>query len=997
MSILYPKRLIEVDLPIKRISEHARREKSIRHGHISTLHIWWARRPLAACRAVLCAALWPDPADPLCPEQFRKVAKREMTKWAESYLKLLSQNSLPRFVRFQKNSGLLDDNTQLRKALLDFIADFANWDNSARKEYLETSRILTQVSHETLGGIPNTKPMVVDSFAGGGAIPLEALRTGADAFASDLNPVAVILNKVLLEYIPKYGKRLADEVYRWGNWVKEQAESELAEFYPKDLDGAMPIAYIWARTITCEGPGCGAEVPLIKSCSLMRNSSRSVGLIIAPQRQEKRVDISIVDNIKLRDIGEGTVRRGAASCPVCGYTTPVSSVRKQLRQRKGGAIDPRLVCVVNARPGQQGRSYRLPNSSDLKAAQEASRELSRRLNQHGESLSLIPEEATPPNTSHRAVGSTMIYGMERWRDIFTPRQALALTTLLRVTREAGKECAKEHDRGFATAVQTCLALIIDRQANTFTSLSRWTSTRENIEGVFSRQAIPMVWDFAEANPFSNSTGCYDGALKWVVQVCEMNSFIRNQGETAKSCATYHPLPNDSAQVFFTDPPYYDAVPYAELSDFFYVWLKRMIGELHPDLFQEDVTPKAQQAIVWHPNSEEERRGFEKKMVAALAEGRRVLAPHGIGLIVFAHKSTVGWESQLQALIDSQWTVTGSWPIDTERGTRLNAIGTASLASSIHLVCRPRESHDGSTQLMIGDWRDILQELPQRIHEWLPRLAKEGIVGADAIFSCLGPALEIFSRYSSVEKASGEQVSLREYLEYVWAAVSREALNMIFEGADATGFEEDARLSAMWLWTLSTGTNGNGIKPDEPEDEELDGDDAQEKQSTKASGFVLEYDAARKIAQGLGAHLENLTTLVEVKGNIARLLAVSDRADYLFNKKDEKKKAEKPKATAKQLSFADILGKPQQATNPYFEGEKINFASAKTTLDRVHQSMLLFAMGESGYLKRLLVEEGAGIDPKFWQLAQALSALYPSNTAEKRWIDGVMARKKTLGL
>ncbi|MDD3518168.1 MAG: DUF1156 domain-containing protein [Chromatiales bacterium] len=227
-----PKRLIEVDLPIKRISAHSRREKSIRHGHISTLHIWWARRPLAACRAVICAALWPDPADALCPPAFREAARKAMLDWAQNHLGLASAESFQRLVAIQKDAARLDDLLELRHALLDFIADFANWDNSTLKEYLDMSRALTQAAHEALGGVSGTRPLVVDPFAGGGSIPLEALRVGADAFASDLNPIPVLLNKVILEYIPKYGQRLADEVRKWGAWIKQEAEKELAEFYP---------------------------------------------------------------------------------------------------------------------------------------------------------------------------------------------------------------------------------------------------------------------------------------------------------------------------------------------------------------------------------------------------------------------------------------------------------------------------------------------------------------------------------------------------------------------------------------------------------------------------------------------------------------------------------------------------------------------------------------------------------------------------------------------
>ena len=296
----YPKRLIEVDLPIKRISAHARREKSIRHGHISTLHIWWARRPLAACRAVICAALWPDPADPLCPAAFREKARNLMIGWTTHERQvLLSAESRQRFEAARQDPKRFDNDEELRKALLDFIADFSNWDSSTKKEYLDTSRALTQSAHEALGGEPGTKPLVVDPFAGGGSIPLEALRVGADAFASDLNPVAVLLNKVVLEYIPKYGQRLADEVRKWGEWIKKEAEKELAEFYPKDPDGATPIAYLWARTIQCEGPGCGAEVPLIRSLWLAKKPNRSVGLQLVPRPRAKRVDFQFI--VKQRD------------------------------------------------------------------------------------------------------------------------------------------------------------------------------------------------------------------------------------------------------------------------------------------------------------------------------------------------------------------------------------------------------------------------------------------------------------------------------------------------------------------------------------------------------------------------------------------------------------------------------------------------------------------------------------------------------------------------
>ena len=491
----YPKRLIEVDLPIKRISAHARREKSIRHGHISTLHIWWARRPLAACRAVICAALWPDPDDDLCPETFRQVAREEMEGWARYNLPLLSEESLKHFVSIEKNPGILNDNLKLRKALLDFIADFANWDNSTVKEYLETSRKLTQAAHEALGGAPGTRPLVVDPFAGGGSIPLEALRVGADAFASDLNPVAVLLNKVVLEYIPKYGKELADEVRKWGKWIKEEAEKELAEFYPKDPDGATPIAYLWARTIRCEGPGCGAEIPLMRSLWLAKKGTGSVALRIVPDTEVKSVKFEIINNVNAKDVGVGTIRRGSVTCPCCGYSTPVTSVRTQLRSRRGGTADARMIAVRfdDLKSGQ--RSWRLPNAADRRAVTAAANALEQRKPEHKQSLSLVPNELLPPEGT---LGfRVQKYGMQEWGDLYSPRQALALTTFGRLVREASID--SESDLGLA--VRTCFALAVDRLADFNAALCVLNSVGgRGVVHVFGRQALPMVWDFMETNP-----------------------------------------------------------------------------------------------------------------------------------------------------------------------------------------------------------------------------------------------------------------------------------------------------------------------------------------------------------------------------------------------------------------------------------------------------------------------------------------------------------------
>jgi adenine-specific DNA methylase len=977
---------------------------------------------------VICAALWPDPADENCPVAFREGAAELITAFAKKAVTTrdLSEHCSPeswqKWQVLAKPENALDIENPvhvniLRYRLLDFIADFANWDNSTQKDYLETSRKLTQLAHEALGGVPGTRPLVVDPFAGGGAIPLEALRVGADAFASDLNPVAVLLNKVVLEYIPKYGQKLADEVRKCGQWVKDEAEKELAEFYPKDEDGSTPIAYLWARTIISEAPddgtGIPVEVPLMRSLWLAKKKGRNRALrwvrdekgkvktetdeityADGVTRKVRRPLLEIFEPKNAKEVEGGTVARGSATCPVTGYTTPVASVRTQIKPRKGGADDARLFCVVTTKQKQQGRFYRLPTERDWDAVRKAAAELERRKKEHQGELSLVPDETLPVMSG---VFNAPIYGHNTWGTLFTPRQALALTTLAMLVRKAAETAVDGKNKGLSNAVETVLDLALDKQVDSNSSLCAWRSTSQNIGHTFGRQALPMLWDFVEASVISGATrdwlNAVEGCLKSINSVDEN---IR-EGQTEQANAAAHPLPDDAAQFFCSDPPYYNAVPYSDLSDFFYVWLKRTLGKIQPSLFETEVSPKDDEICEmagWdsvrypHKNS----KWFEERMKTAMAEGCRVLSPDGIGVIVFAHKSTAGWEAQLQAMVDAGWTITGSWPIDTEMGTRLRAKDSAALASSVHLVCRPRENPAGTLKQLIGDWRDVLQEFPQRIHKWMPHLASEGVVGADAIFACLGPALEVFSRYSSVEKASGEQVTLREYLEYVWAAVSKEALSMIFQDADATGLEEDARLTAMWLWTLSTGCEAEGAGAPAEEDDQEDDDD-EKATSSKAGGFTLEYDTARKIAQGLGANLETLRTIVEIKGNKARLLPVQERSPYLMGKGETPTPTKRKKKGQEQLLLPGIL--PEVPEEETIEGAIQTETIGKTALDRIHQSMLLFASGRSEALKRFLVDDGVGQEDRFWKLAQSLSALYPSHTDEKRWVDGVLARKKGL--
>lgn len=943
---------------------------------------------MAACRAVICAALWPDPGDSNCPERFKIEAAKQM-----------------KFLRDKRGGSPYDWNngSELRQALLGFITDFAKWENSTDNDYLQTSRKLTQVAHESLGGEVGANPLLVDPFAGGGAIPLEGLRVGADVFASDLNPIPVLLNKVILEYIPRYGNALLDELLKWGELIEKRIESDLRAIYPKDSDGAIPVCYIWARTVRCEGPGCGAEIPLLRQNWLCNKKGKKVMLNIIPDNIKKAVHFEIQHNPNVLPLISATIKNGSAICPVCSYTTQSKNVRLQLSRRKGGNNDARLVAVVVYHPKYQGKHYRLANLHDLEAFNKADDKLSDIRNTVLNDLGFIPDESINPlrpSGNARGVSAVTRIGINKFEDLFNQRQLLTLTIIAKAIAAIQKEIIdKTNDRTFAIVILTVLSFALGKLSNQFSSISRWNSTGESTVGVFSRQALSIVWDFSEKSPFSTDSSEWKSSLEWIQLI--IKNIINSQLKTgsAQLCsATKSVLADGLVDAVITDPPYYDAIPYGDLSDYFYVWHKRTIGNLYPELFLSSLIGKDQEIIVTASanayGKKKDKAFFEDEMTKAFSEITRTLKNNGIAVIVFAHSSTTGWEAILNALIKSGLYITSSWPIDTEMASRIRAREAASLQSSVHIVCRPR-----CQSIYIGDWRDVLTELPKRIHEWMPRLAEEGVVGADAIFACLGPALEIFSRYSRVEKASGEIVPLKEYLEHVWAAVAKEALNMIFAGAETTGFEEDARLTAMWLWTLSTG-NGSENPPSSPfakggDTEEADDQEDEDKLSSKAklSGYTLEYDAARKIAQGLGAHLEKLQSLIEVKGDKARLLPVAERTRALFGK-DE---AETPKAKKKKKEQLSMFAEIEEAEEAGTWGAKNVPQLGHTTLDRLHQAMILFAAGRGEALKRFLVDEGVGRDERFWRLAQAFSALYPKTTDEKRWVDGVLARKKGLGL
>jgi adenine-specific DNA methylase len=852
---------------------------------------------------------------------------------------------------------------------------------------------------------------------------LEALRLGCDAFASDLNPVACLILKVMLEDVPRRAPKLAEELRSVGAKIKRQAEKELAALYPRDPDGAAPIAYLWARTVDCEAPDCGAEIPLARSFWLCKKASRKRALrlrVVRPTGETPRVEFDIFEPKAEKDVPGSTVTRAKATCACCGAVLPSERVRAQLAAQRGGADvvfdskgrrtgGARMLAVVLLRSGETGRHYRLPIERDYEAVRQAQARVAKILDEWKrggkQGLCPVPDEPLPP------IGTlgfrVQRYGMLQWGDLFAARQKVALVMLARL---AGN-IEDVDDREPA-------ALALSKLSELSCSICAWEPIAECTRHIFGRQAIPIAWDFGEGVLTSSSSGSFEVSLENTASGIDAVGPILASGSTQVADATEHPLPDDTAQVWFTDPPYYDAVPYADLSDFFLVWLKRALPghALLRDPFdpENSLTPKTREAVQDETKHDDgrpkDRAWFEETMAQAFAEGRRVLHEEGVGSVVFAHKTTEGWEALLSGMIRGGWTITGSWPIATEMGSRLRARESAALATSVHLVCRPRPDDAG-----VGDWADVLRELPNRVGDWMERLQREGIRGADLVFACVGPALEIFSRYTKVETADGREVALAEYLEKVWEVVGRSALAQVLGTTESSArngaagaVEEDARLTALFLWTLqSTSGETSEDEDDDRDDEEPPEDDEDEagSPSRRAKGFTLVYDVVRRFAQPLGIDLPKWEgRVIEIKKGIVRLLPIAERAKQLFGEEGAHAVAarlEQEAAVGTDPLQGMLFPEMQQVAAPKIRGrgrgkrggtdvpdESLATAREATTLDRVHAAMLLQAGGRTNALRALLrVEQERG--PDFLRLGNALSALYPKGSEEKRLIDAML--------
>lgn len=785
------KRYIEESFPVKEVSDISSKEKTIRHGHISTLHIWWTRKPLSSSRATSYAALISAPED--------------VNEWEKTR---------------------------------QFIIDLSKWENSLNQHIIKKAR------EDILKANDGKIPRVLDPFSGGGSIPLEALRLGCETHAVEYNPVAVLILKCTLEYPQKYGKSgkvkrglfevqsknsLLEDVKRWGNWVLEEAKKEIGRFYPEDEDGSIPVGYYWMRTIPCQNPTCSADIPLTANWWLAKKNNKKVALY--PYAEGKEVKFKIVgDGYEKMPSGfnpeKGTVSRAIAVCPVCGSTVDDKTTRKLFQQGKSGQ---RLVAVVLHKPGTGGKRYRLATEKDMEVFREAERYLEEKRQKLMDEWGIdpVPDEDLPPKET---LGfRVQRYGMLKWGDLFNSRQKLALITFTEKVRLAYKKMIEEgYDEEYAKAVVSYLGLGVNRLADYNSSLTVWAVGGEFIAHTFGRQALPMVWDYFELNPWSEATGDWNSAMDWILNVLSHLSQIppvENNGKqiiptVKQASATELPYPDNYFDAVFTDPPYYDNVPYSYLSDFFYVWLKRSIGDLFPELFMTPLTPKSKEIVAYSHQEggfEAGKKYFEDMLKKVFKEIARVLKPNGIATIVYTHKSTSGWETLINSLLESDLVPTASWPIDTEMKARLRAKESAALASSIYFVCRKMERKE------TGWFNEVKNEIKNHITRKLESLWEEGVSGADFFVAGIGSAIEIFGKYRKIMDYSGKEIDTKELLEYIRQVVTDYAVKQILHNGIAGELSPLTKFYILWRWAYGESK--------------------------------VHFDDARKLAQSIGVDLE----------------------------------------------------------------------------------------------------------------------------------------------
>ncbi|MDH2444532.1 DUF1156 domain-containing protein [Amnibacterium sp. CER49] len=786
------RKLIEVSIPLDEINKQSAREKSIRHGHPSTLHLWWARRPLATARAVLFAQLVDDPSvreDEFLAEA-RESGYEDAAGWASHRIK------------------------QERERLFDLMARMVNWDN------LSDDALFDAVRAEILKSTNGNPPAILDPFAGGGTIPLEAQRLGLEVHASDLNPVAVLINKALIEIPPRFAGHepvfpgaaatrtswpeatgLAEDVRRYGKWMRDEAQRRIGRLYPKaKLRGggdATVIAWIWARTVKCPNPACGIEMPLVSSWWLSRRGGQESFIVPLVTSREIQYSVSHDPSTATFDIAAGTVSRTGAVCIACGGAASLQYIRQQ-----GSSEGLGRTLIAQVAEGDRRRHY-IPPTVEMSAAADVP----------------IPEGAPdePLGYYPRDIKAP-IYGLTTFSKLFTPRQLTALLTLVQLVHEltdrierdcknlvvAGHPHAHEMDqlsREYASAVATYLGMAVSRTADRSSTISTWDNSMGKIRNTFGRQAIPMTWDFAEANIFSSSTGNFLSQVEWTVESLEAwrGGRVAHVSQADASSRNYDHL------ILSTDPPYYDNIGYSDLSDYFYVWLRRALRPTHPSLFETVAVPKGDELVAnryRHGTQEAAKQFFETGFKRVFERARRSASDEYPITVYYAFKqsesdatgtSSTGWETILGSMVGAGWAVTATWPVRSELSNRMMASGMNALASSVVLALRPR-----GESAPITDRRGFIAAMKRELGPALRELQQGGIAPVDLPQSAIGPGMAVFSRYAKIIESDGSEMTVRAALGRI-----NEVLDELLTEQEGD-FDSTTRFAIAWY-------RGNGYE------------------------------------------------------------------------------------------------------------------------------------------------------------------------------------------
>lgn len=991
------KKLIEVAMPIKEISAESVRDKSIRHGHISTLHLWWARRPLPTCRAVVIASLVPDPLDANCPQAFRDAVQDILDTGIAKNI-YSPYPDIPYTAIFDP----MEDN--LRNRLLMFIGKFSDkcqanmiagkstppkdqlqegclikWEsknnetvlNRARKliwvaynsekkpdaDYKELSRefdvaweaIKDAENHlytypnrhiesdevkametslkKAIESFQNRMPSVFDPFAGGGAIPLEAARLGCRSYGNDINPVAHIIEKGSAEFPQKYGKPItytreeflkiyngseglahlcdsgcwADEDYItipnrlsfdfsfYAKRLIENTRKAMEHQYPCDEEGDIPIALFWARTAHCSNPNCKMRVPLLKGFQIANTNSNKV--FMEPLFNDGYISFKFKKGIS--PLKKGWNNRGNLTCPCCGSITEVGVVKEESVRNH---LEPQLIGGVFL--GKDGKKYKSISAEYENKIQSA------------ETLFEKPIEKIERNSNG---GDTIPWGFTQWGDLFTERQLTVISSFIKNLKDLKIEGSSEYIK----VIRTYLSLFLDRVFLLNTSFGRWHVTGEKLEHPYNRQAIAIIFDFPEVNPFCGVTGSADNQLDWVVRYIESESdnpfsaifYNASSGEKSQ-------FPAKSLSSVVTDPPYYDAVPYADISDFFYVWMKRTLGDVYPLNFSTPQTPKMEECTamkVHHDNSKEKADAhFEAKLLDIFKAIEEQTT--GVVSIMFAHQTTAAWTTLCNSILGAKMNIDGSWAMDTELTNRVRGLGSDALESSITVACTPSERKG------YGSYKKVKKAIQDKVSEEVKTLYELGFRGADLLTACFGKAVSEFGNYEHVEKADGSEVSVAELLELARTAAFT-ALIRDFASDDYTKFY------IGWLQL-----NGMG---------ESDYDDA-----TKFTRAGMNVNIGDIFAHNLLVKSE--------EGNKQHLGSFRERAH-----------------------------------------EGVMIPSPETPLiDKVHHAMLYWANESTGLLHRLIAAYGEDINNEFWRVLHVLKELLPEGD-DRNQVVGLLSNAETL--